>query len=298
MTEKEKTLIADLLVKGMKKEMSEELKTIKEETIKEIEKKVRLDLEAGVKIPKITVIKGEKKLIHKDFKKLAVLMQLKIPILLVGEPGTGKTLTVKMIADQMQLPFHSISVGYQTTKSDILGFMDATGRYNSTGFRKAFEEGGIFLMDEIDAGNPNVLIQINSAISNGFLEFPDKMVFAHENFTFIGTANTYGTGGDMKFVGRNQLDAATLDRFIVFDWKLDKELEKTLTGNDEWLATVNKVRALISRKKYDLIMSQRVSINGAKLLKAGVPREAVIEMLILKGLSKDIKELIKKEIDA
>jgi len=296
MTQKEKELIAQLLVQGIKKEMDTELEELKKKSVQEITEKLMQDLKQEVKIPKITVIQDTPKVIHKDFKKLTVLLQLKIPLLLVGEPGTGKTISVKMAAEKLKLPFHSISVGYQTTKSDILGFIDANGRYNSSGFRKAFEEGGIFLMDEIDAGNPNVLIQINSAISNGFLEFPDKMVQAHENFVFVGTANTYGTGGDIRFVGRNQLDAATLDRFIVMDWKRDPELEKILTNNEEWLNIVNKARKVVNKKRLDVFVTQRVALNGAKMLKAGIPMEKVMEMTLFKGLSKDVVDVIKKEL--
>jgi len=83
------------------------------------------------------------------------------------------------VADALSLSFHAISVGSQTSKSDLAGYMTATGEYVRTQFREAYENGGLFLLDEADAGNSNVLILLNAALSNGKMAFPDGMVDAH-----------------------------------------------------------------------------------------------------------------------
>jgi len=251
-----------------------------------------------IKIPKVIEIKtpkGKKKQIsHFQFDNLVKAIQSNLPILIVGMPGTGKTSSVEQVSKVLEIAFNAISVGIQTTKSDILGFVDANGNYKSTGFRESFENGGVFLMDEIDAGNPNVLIVVNSAISNGFCSFPDKMVYAHENFRFVATANTFGNGADTRFVGRNQLDAATLDRFITIDFLIDEALEKIICGNDEWLEKVRNLRKECEENNRDIVVSPRVSIYGAKLIQAGFSVYEAAEMTIMKGHDEDTVAFIKK----
>ena len=252
------------------------------------------------KAPRVIEVKTpkgkRKKITHVQFDDLVKAIQSNLPILIVGMPGTGKTSSVEQVAELLELSFNAISVGIQTTKSDILGFMDAMGKYKQTGFRDAFENGGVFLMDEVDAGNPNVLIVVNSAISNAFCQFPDKMVHAHKDFRFVATANTFGNGADTRFVGRNQLDAATLDRFITLDFKIDEDLERIITGNNEWLDKVRNLRIECKNNNRDIMVSPRVSIYGAKLIAAGFSIYEAAEMTIMKGSDEDTLAFIKKHL--
>jgi len=70
------------------------------------------------------------------------------------------------------------------------------------------------------------------------------MVERHENFAFMAAGNTTGAGADMKFVGRNQLDGATLDRFVFVFWEYDEDFEVHVAGEDqrEWTFYVQKCR--------------------------------------------------------
>lgn len=236
--------------------------------------------------------KVEAKVVHKQFDDLVKIVTSGVPTLLVGMPGTGKTSAAEQVSELLGLSFNTISVGIQTTKSDILGFIDAGGSYRTTGFREAFEKGGVFLMDEVDAGNPNVLIVINSAISNGFCNFPDGMVKAHDDFRFIATANTFGTGADSKFIGRNQLDEATLDRFITVNFEIDEDLEYALVENKAWLAKVRSLRTDAKLSNRDILVTPRVSMYGSNLIEAGFTDRQAAEMTILKGKDKDTKDYI------
>ncbi len=220
---------------------------------------------------------------HKQFELLLNVATTQLPIMLTGEAGSGKTHSVTEVAKAFNMPYYSLSVGEQTTKSDILGFIDAMGKVVRTSFREAFETGGIFLLDEVDAGNPNVLLAINTAISNGFVQFPDTNVSIHKDFQLIATANTYGTGGNMQYVGRNRLDKATLNRFIVIDWERDADLEAILCNNRPWVDTINKAREL-SKDIEGHLLSMRTAVYGAKLLKAGLDIDSIFPMLLTVGL--------------
>lgn len=207
-----------------------------------------------------------------------------------GCAGSGKTTLAEQAAKALGLDFYFLSVCAQTTKSDLFGYMNATGNYVRTVFRDAFEKGGIFLLDEADAGNANVLAALNSALANGNCAFPDGMIQKHENFFCIAAANTYGSGASRMYVGRNQLDAATLDRFVVTEIEIDSELELAISSNADWTKRVQKLREKMQGER--IIISPRASIAGGELLNAGLGLKDVIDMVICKGCNADVQARI------
>ena len=150
-------------------------------------------------------------------------------------------------------------------------------------FRQAYEHGGIFSFEEIDAGNPNVLTVINNAMSQDTYAFPDKIVNKHPKFILAASGNTYGTGATLKYIGRNPLDAATLDRFVMVYTDYDKDLENRLCSNKEWLSWVHQVREVVAKYDMKMVVGTRAVLFGEKLLNAGIPLEAVKQMVVFKG---------------
>lgn len=184
----------------------------------------------------------------------------------------------------------------------LMGYMDAQGHYVRPVFREAFENGGVFLLDEFDSGNSNVITCVNSALSNGCCSFPDGVVKKHEDFVCVAAGNTYGTGADRQYVGRNQLDAASLDRFAFLEWPYDGEIELKYAheqGGDEalcWGLRVQAIRKAIEASKQRIIVSPRATFGGARLLKKGLSRDQVEEMVIWKGVKKEIKDKVEAEL--
>lgn len=82
---------------------------------------------------------------HKSLERLITLVSNGLPTLMVGMAGTGKTHAGEQVASALDIPFYAMSVGAQTSKSDIIGYMSATGDYTGTLFRTAYEMGGVFL---------------------------------------------------------------------------------------------------------------------------------------------------------
>jgi len=230
---------------------------------------------------------------HKMFPTLCKIIAAREHYMLVGPAGSGKTHATHQAAEAMGLKFYCISVGQQTTKTDLLGFIDAHGKYNRTQLRDAVEYGGVFLLDEADAGNANVLTILNAILSNSLAAFPDGMIEVNADFVCVCAMNTYGRGADRQYVGRNQLDAASLDRFAVVDFDYDEELERLLAGNDQWCRRVQMYRKAAFDLKERMVISPRASYKGAKLLKAGFSQDEVENMIIWKGISADIKTKIQ-----
>jgi hypothetical protein len=119
-----------------------------------------------------------------------------------------------------------------------------------------------------------VLATLNGLLSQPIAAFPDGMIPRHEGFVFIAAGNTTGAGADMKFVGRNQLDGATLDRFVFVFWEIDEDYEIYVAGDDqrEWTHYVQKCRraaASCGVTENVVFATPRASINGARALRRG-----------------------------
>lgn len=231
---------------------------------------------------------------HYQFSKLLQYVQTKNNIFLVGSAGSGKTTAAENIAKALNIEFYF--TGAITSEFKLTGFMNAHGQIVSTQFRKAYEEGGVFLFDEIDASFPQAILAFNAALANKFMDFPDGRINRHKDFYCIAAANTFGTGADRQYVGRNQLDAASLDRFIFLSWEIDENLEHELANNTEWTNYVQKVRKAVAKISERVVVSPRASMIGAELLKLGISRTEVEQDVLWKGLDASRIKMIKNNI--
>lgn len=225
---------------------------------------------------------------HKMFEEILDLLAVGTNPYLVGAAGTGKTQAAENAAKALGKPFYSISVCSQSTKGELFGFMSATGTYVSTLFRQAFEHGGVFLMDEVDNGNPNILNSLNAALANGYCAFPDAMVKRHEEFICVAAANTFGTGADRQYIGSAQLGAAFLDRFVQVEVGYDDALEEALYGT-LFAKTVQKIR-----KQYEgqrVVISMRKTANLKKLVEQrGYSMERAIQTVITNTIPHNLRK--------
>jgi len=269
-----------------------QIKSMLEDVAKNSSKVLTIKMENGKK-------EGKRfPLVHKQFESLLKLTTIpKTNPLLTGGAGLSKTTAVEQVAEALELPLVSMSFSNQTSKTDLMGFVDANGVYRKSGFIDAFENGKIFLADEIDACSANVLVLLNSAIDNLFITTPEnKILHAHENFRLIATANTNLRGAKDGFTARNKLDSATVDRFTVLDWQLDEELEEKITNNDGWLKIVRKCRKTAEEQLDGVVITPRSSYKGAELLRHGFTADEVIKMVIVKAMGVDEEETLLKVI--
>lgn len=272
--------LLDTFEKRIETRIAESLKPAK------IEHEIRLKNADGLETKEI---KGG----HKQLHELLGMLSVGLNVLLVGPAGSGKTHAAFMCAEALNKTFYPMSVGPQTSKSDLIGYMDATGRCIRTGLREAFEHGGLFLLDEIDAGNPGVLTILNALLANQVVSFPDAVVSKHPGFLCIAAANTYGTGANRMYVGRQQLDAATLDRFVGIDWDYDTDLEVRLADSQpDWCLFVWQLRKIASELALRVVFGTRRIMQGCALLDSGMQREHVESHTVWFGVSADDKAKI------
>jgi MoxR-like ATPase len=261
--------------------------------------------------PRPTIIEGNKKtqaapdvpkpkqtttLKHCQQDTLRDVIRAGCHTLLVGQAGTGKTQ-----AAELGLDYYPVSIGEQTTKTDLLGYCSpVTGDYVSTPVRQAFEGGGILLLDEIDAGNANTLTILNGLLANGQCSFPDGAVRKHESFYVVAAANTFCNGADRKYVGRNKLDGAFLDRFVMIDWMLDEALEEAIARSildspdtSAVLGYVRSVRRQVIEKRLDIIVSPRAVIAALRLMKTGMSYDEAMAIALLNKIDSRTKDILQ-----
>lgn len=239
-------------------------------------------------------VKEMKGLFHKEFKKILTIVSQNVPLMLVGPAGSGKNHTVEQVAESLELDFYFSNAITQEYK--LTGFIDANGNYHETEFYKSFKNGGLFFFDEIDASCAESLIVVNAALSNGYFDFPHEKVNAHENFRVVAAANTFGQGADMIYVGRNQLDGATLDRFAVVHFGYDEKIEEALCDDVQLFEFIKDMRRAIEKRSLRFIISMRATINASKLYKAGLTKNEIIKTVIVKGMNNDDKNVILSEL--
>ena len=194
---------------------------------------------------------------HAKYDEVTKLIKANIAVLLTGEAGSGKTTLIKDIAEDMKLKFYTISMTRQTTLSHLLGFISVNGNYIASNLRKCFEFGGLMLLDEIDAGDPNVLLALNT-IENGYISFPDELVECHPDFRIAATANPQDQHN--FYTGRSKLDGATLDRFDTIDVDRDETLEQTLVDEDTFMR-MQLLRKIMASRNAAKPISMRDSVR-------------------------------------
>jgi len=244
---------------------------------------------------------------HKALADVVALVSAGIHTYLVGPAGTGKTTLAVQVAEALGAELDIC--GAMLTKHEAIGYCDANGRYVSTAMRDAFEHGHVINWDEVDASSPAALVAVNAMLANDRYTFPDKTVARHPNFVVIACGNTYGTGADREYVGRMQLDAATLDRFAFVEVGYDEALERSLgmahfeanapaeanaTAAVDWITEVQSARAQVAERKLRHVVSPRATINGCKLLARGVKLATVRVQVLEKGASDDVLAALKK----
>lgn len=234
---------------------------------------------------------------HTHFARCLRLAGARRHILMIGPAGCGKTFLAGQVAKGLNLPFGHISCSAGMSEGQLMGRLLPTGEhgrfeYSRSEFVKFYEEGGLFLFDEIDAADSNTLLILNSALANGHLAVPNRMhnpvAKKHPDFVVMAAANTYGTGADRQYVGRNQLDESTIDRFRMgqIEMTYDENVEMALCPDVDLRLLLQGYRKKVMNAKLERIVSTRFMQDAYIMTQCGDTIED-IERALFAGWSKD-----------
>ena len=216
--------------------------------------------------------------VRPEFESILRKANCGLNIMLVGPAGCGKTHLAHQVAEALGKTFASVSCTAGMSESALQGWLlpseGGAFEYMPSDFVTQYENGGVFLFDEIDAADPNTLLFVNQALANGGFNLPIRKgktyVKRHPDFVCIGAANTYGTGANMTYAGRERLDESTLDRFRAGMVKLDydRKFESSVVDAEvyDW---AYKVRERIVASRLNRVMSTRFMLDATKLKVSG-----------------------------
>lgn len=237
---------------------------------------------------------------HAMFEKVLRLTRAGVNVMLVGPAGCGKTYLAEQLARSMKRTYGTLHCTSGASESQLIGWLLPVGAsgaftYVASEFVRLYEAGNsVFLLDEMDAADPNMLLVINAALANGSIHVPQRHKDPHvprgKNVSIIAAVNTYGTGADTMYAGRNQLDAATLDRFYIVVMTYDAALEAEIVGTDandkllgEWVLNLRKD---VEVGKVRRVVSTRTIQKAVAARRAGIP-VGEIKADILSGWTRD-----------
>lgn len=251
-------------------------------------------------VPKIaeeTIISGS------DKKAIALGIKQDLPILLIGEAGTGKTSIARFLAHKRQQGYTRISMTGFTTPDELIGskaIKDGATYYEDGILTKAMKEGHLVVLDEINATTPDCLFIIHGLLDEDKrLTLPNgEIVRPHKDFRFIATMNA-------DYEGTKGLNRALLDRFsiiIAINTLMPKQEEALLTKRTKIDNKVIKqliglawtIRKAYKEGKILTYASTRTLLQMANLIASGITlKNAFILSLMNKARVEEQKVLME-----
>ena len=175
---------------------------------------------------------------------------------MVGEPGVGKTVFARCLANALDLPFHQISLGGITDSSHIVGhsatYIGATPGEIVKGLIKMGHKNGILFIDEFDK-----IKEKGKDVSDAFLHILDysqnkefKDLYMPEisidlsNLIIIISINDY-----------HNVDSIVADRMPVVMFKGYKTKDKVNIGMNYF---VPKIKKRLDMKTEDVVIDKKI----------------------------------------
>ena len=149
----------------------------------------------------------------------AISRQPRQNILLKGETGTGKTMSLKAVAFLLRYPYLSVNLNGGTTTEGLIGsFIPAEGGgfvWQDGVLTRMVRYGGLFVAEEVNAANPETSFVLFPLLDDKrqiiLVDNKGEIINAHPDFVFAATMNP----ADPEYTGAQRLNKALEDRFNV-----------------------------------------------------------------------------------
>ncbi len=246
----------------------------------------------------MSITKPYYKAINKEIDVFKQSYTNKIPFLLKGPTGTGKSRFVEFMAHELNSKLITISCHEETSSTDLIGRYIIKGAetvWLDGPLTTAIKEGAIIYLDEIAEARPDVIVAIHSLTDHRRELFIDKLgetVKAHKNFMLVASFNP----GYQK--GFKELKPSTRQRFVAVSFaypepKIEAEILVNETGIDPNIAKklvtiATKIRNLTELGLAETV-STRLLVDAAKLIHTGLPKRLAVEVAIVEPLTDDVE---------
>ena len=252
-------------------------------------------------IPKTNDFKN----VNHILEQVAVCINEQLPVLLMGETGTGKTSLVRNLASKTNNGFRRVNHNGGTSVDDIVGkiLVNKEGTYWVDGvLTEAMRKGDWYVADEINASSAEILFIYHSLLDDdGYVVLPEnngEVVRPHKNFRFFATMNP-----SADYHGVKELNKALMSRFIVLktDFPSPAIESKILTERtgvakevaDNMIKFASDIRATHSKDKIQFVLSTRDLIMWSQMFQIYGKYIPSAEMTVLNKVGTDDFNAVK-----
>ncbi len=244
--------------------------------------------------PFYTTVKNEEEI----FKKCH---QAKLPLILKGPTGCGKSRFVDAMAFDLKLPIITVACNEDTSATDLIGRFLIKGNetvWQDGPLTRAVKTGALLYLDEVVEAREDVIVLIHSLSDYRrilYIDATSESIHAPDSFQLI---LSYNPGYQKSF---KDLKPSTKQRFvsIEFDYAkpdIEAKIVMAESGLEERMSKslvmlANKIRALHELSLAESV-STRLLVNAAILIKSGVEARSACEVAISNSLSDD-RDVIK-----
>jgi nitric oxide reductase NorQ protein len=220
----------------------------------------------------------------------------KLPLMLKGPTGCGKTRFVEYMAAKLGRKLITVACNEDTTATDLLGrhlLIGGETRWTDGPVTRAVREGAILYLDEVAEARADAIVVIHSLTDHRrelFLDRTGETLHAPPEFMLVVSFNP-GYQRSMR-----ELKPSTRQRFIGLGFSYPAEdLEARIitgeTGIEDkqaraLVSIAKKVRALTEISLLESV-STRLLIDAAKLIQAGLPPRYAATVAIAEPLTDD-----------
>ncbi|MBT4762819.1 MAG: CbbQ/NirQ/NorQ/GpvN family protein [Bdellovibrionaceae bacterium] len=236
--------------------------------------------------------------IDQEVEVLLASYKLKLPLLLKGPTGCGKSRFVEAMAEKLKLKMYTVACNDETSAADLLGRYLVKGSetiWQDGPVTTAVRNGGILYLDEIAEAREDIISVLHSLSDHRrelYIDRHNETLSAPDDFMMIVSFNP---GYQQSF---KEMKPSTRQRFIslAFDYPefdVETEIIQIESGLD-----LNKTKTLVKlsnniRKLDELGLAETVStrliVGTAKLINNGLHPRLACDVGMVQSLSDDLE---------
>jgi nitric oxide reductase NorQ protein len=222
----------------------------------------------------------------------------KLPLLIKGPTGTGKSRFVEFMAAQLNQKIITISCHEETSSTDLIGryiIKGAETLWVDGPLTIAVKEGAIIYLDEIAEARPDVIVAIHSLTDHRREIYIDKLGVTHKAHTDFMLVASFNPGYQRGF---KELKPSTRQRFIALSFQypetaIETEIvinESNVNADDakKLVAIGNKIRNLTELGLTETV-STRLLVDAGKLIHSGLPKRLAVKVAIVEPLTDELQ---------